>query len=151
MSTDLINKVLRFGEGRGMKVMETRAAGMAALEPQMQALSDAELRAKTDEFRARLGDGASLDELMDEASAVVREASVRTLGLRHFDVQMLGAMVLHDGKIAEMKTGEGKTLAAVPAIYLNALTGRGIHVVTVNDYLAHRDAAWMGPIYDAVG
>jgi preprotein translocase subunit SecA len=117
----------------------------------MQKLSDEELRAKTDEFRTRLGDGASLDELLDESFAVVREAGVRTLGLRQFDVQLLGAMVLHEGKIAEMKTGEGKTLAAVPAIYLNALTGRGVHVVTVNDYLASRDAAWMGPIYDALG
>jgi preprotein translocase subunit SecA len=151
MSTDLINKVLRFGEGRGMKQLQTRSAGIAALEAQMQKLSDEELRAKTDEFRARLGDGASLDELLDETFAVVREAGVRTLGLRQFDVQLLGAMVLHEGKIAEMKTGEGKTLAAVPAIYLNALTGRGVHVVTVNDYLASRDAAWMGPIYDALG
>jgi preprotein translocase subunit SecA len=151
MSTDLLNRVLRIGEGRTMRQMVERVAAMNALEPDVQRLSDEELRAKTDEFRARLADGASLDEIMDEAFAAVREASRRTLDMRDFDVQLVGAIVLHEGKIAEMKTGEGKTLAAVPAIYLNALTGRGVHLVTVNDYLAGRDAEWMGPIYRALG
>jgi preprotein translocase subunit SecA len=151
MSTDLINKVLRVGEGRQMRQMEGRVARIAELEPDVQRLSDAELRAKTDELRARVADGASLDELAPEALALCREAAQRTIGERHYDVQLVGAMVLHSGQIAEMKTGEGKTLSAVPAIYLNALTGRGVHVVTVNDYLASRDAAWMGPIYEALG
>ena len=117
----------------------------------MEKLSDAELRAKTDEFRARLEDGETLDDLLNEAFAVVREVGRRVLGMRLFDVQMIGAMTLNMGRVAEMKTGEGKTLAAVPAVYLNALTGRGVHVVTVNDYLARRDAEWMSPIYDALG
>ncbi len=135
MSTDLINRVLRVGEGRAMKGMQSRVARIGELEPEMEALSDEELRGKTDEFRARLADGEELDDLLDEAFAVVREAGKRTLGMRLFDVQLIGAMTLHDGKVAEMKTGEGKTLSATPAVYLNALTGRGVHVVTVNDYL----------------
>jgi preprotein translocase subunit SecA len=151
MSTDMINRVLRVGEGRSMKRMQSRVGDVNALEPQMQALSDEELRAKTDEFKARFADGAELDELLDEALAVAREAGVRGLGMRMFDVQLVGAMTLHEGRVAEMKTGEGKTLAAVPAVYLNALTGRGVHVVTVNDYLARRDAEWMGPIYERLG
>ncbi len=124
-----------------------------AFEPEMQKLSDAELRAKTDALRERVDpdDPTSLDALIPEAFAVVREASVRTLGLRHYDVQMVGASVLHEGAVAEMKTGEGKTLTAVPAVYLNALLGRGVHMVTVNDYLAQRDADWMRPIYDFLG
>jgi preprotein translocase subunit SecA len=151
MSTDMINRVLRVGEGRSMKRMQSRVEDVNALEPQVQALSDEELRAKTDEFKARLADGAELDDLVDEALAVAREAGVRGLGQRMFDVQLVGAMTLHEGRVAEMKTGEGKTLAAVPAVYLNALTGRGVHVVTVNDYLARRDAEWMGPIYERLG
>jgi len=151
MSTEMINKLLRFGEGRAMKRMQERVGRINALEPQIQALSDAELRAKSDEFRARIADGATLDELLEEAFAVAREVARRRLQMRHFDVQLIGAMVLHEGKIAEMKTGEGKTLAAVPAVYLNALAGRGVHVVTVNDYLAKRDAAWMGPVYEGLG
>jgi preprotein translocase subunit SecA len=122
-----------------------------ALEPQMQALSDEALKGKTDEFRQRLGEGESLDDILPEAFAVVREAAVRTLGLRHFDVQLIGGIVLHEGKIAEMKTGEGKTLVATMPIYLNALEGHGVHLVTVNDYLARRDARWMGPIFDYLG
>jgi len=121
------------------------------LEPELEALSDAELRARTDAFRARLEDGAALDDLLIEAFATVREASKRTLGQRHFDVQLMGGIVLHQGKIAEMKTGEGKTLVATLAVYLNALEGKGVHVVTVNDYLARRDAAWMGQIYEFLG
>ena len=122
-----------------------------ALEPQLAALSDEALRAKTDELRKRYAEGVSLQELLPEAFAVVREASKRTLRMRHFDVQLVGGMVLHDGKIAEMKTGEGKTLVATLPAYLNALTGRGVHIVTVNDYLAKRDADWMGKIYRFLG
>ena len=117
----------------------------------MAALSDDALRAKTDEFRERLAQGETLDDLLVEAFAVVREAAKRTLGQRHFDVQLIGGMVLHKGGIAEMKTGEGKTLVATLATYLNALDGKGVHVVTVNDYLARRDAAWMGAIYRLLG
>ncbi len=122
-----------------------------ALEPKMQALSDEALRAKTEEFRRRLAEGETLDDLLPEAFAVVREAAVRTIGLRHYDVQLIGGMILHEGKIAEMKTGEGKTLVATLPIYLNALQGKGVHLVTVNDYLARRDARWMGPIFHFLG
>ncbi len=121
------------------------------LEPEFEKLDDAELRAKTDEFKARLKDGALLDELLPEAFAAVREAAKRTMGQRHFDVQLMGGIVLHQGKIAEMKTGEGKTLVATLPLYLNSLTGKGCHLVTVNDYLARRDPYWMGPIYHALG
>ncbi len=122
-----------------------------ALEPEFEALSDDELRAKTDEFRQRLADGESLDDLLPEAFAVVREAARRQVGQRHYDVQLVGGIVLHQGKIAELKTGEGKTLTATLPLYLNALEGRGAHLVTVNDYLAKRDAQWYGPVYDALG
>jgi len=121
------------------------------LETQFQVLSDEQLKGKTSEFKGRLQKGETLDDILSEAFAAVREASRRTLGMRHFDVQLIGGMVLHEGKIAEMKTGEGKTLAATLAIYLNALEGKGVHVVTVNDYLAKRDLNWMGPIYHALG
>ncbi len=151
MSTDLLNKVLRVGEGRAMKGIQAQVARIGDLEPEMEKLSDAELRAKTDEFRARLADGAGVDDLINESFAVVREAGRRVLGMRLFDVQLVGAMVLNTGRVAEMKTGEGKTFAGVPAVYLNALTGRGVHVVTVNDYLATRDAEWMGPLYEFLG
>ena len=120
-------------------------------EPEMQRLSDLELRVKTGEFRARLARGATLEELLPEAFAVVREAARRTVQMRHFDVQLMGGIVLHEGRIAEMKTGEGKTLAATLPVYLNALEGKGVHVVTVNDYLAKRDAEWMGAIYSFLG
>ena len=122
-----------------------------SLEPEFERLTDTELRAKTDEFKARLKDGERLDELLPEAYAVVREAAKRILGQRHFDVQLMGGIVLHQGKIAEMKTGEGKTLVATSPLYLNSLTGQGSHLVTVNDYLAKRDCYWMGPIYHALG
>ena len=121
------------------------------LEPEIEALSDEQLRAKTDEFRERIADGESLDDLLPEAFAVVREAARRTVGMRHFDVQLIGGVVLHQGKIGEMKTGEGKTLVATLPIYLNALDGHGAHLITVNDYLAKRDTQWMGPIYHALG
>src|SRR5919198_551941 len=126
-------------------------AQVNALEPQMAALSDAALAAKTPELKQRYAAGATLDELLPEAFAVVREASKRTLRMRHFDVQLVGGMVLHYGKIAEMKTGEGKTLVATLPAYLNALTGKSVHIVTVNDYLANRDADWMGKIYRFLG
>ncbi len=122
-----------------------------ALEKTFESLTDAQLRAKTDEFRRRLAEGETLDDLLPEAFAVVREAAKRTLGQRHFDVQLIGGIVLHQGKIAEMKTGEGKTLVATLPAYLNALEGKGVHVVTVNDYLAKRDAQWMGPVYHFLG
>ena len=122
-----------------------------SLEAEISALSDGELAAKTPELKERLAGGATLDELLPEAFAVVREAAKRTVGMRHFDVQLMGGQVLHEGKVAEMKTGEGKTLVATLPVYLNALTGRGVHLVTVNDYLAKRDAAWMGPIYEFLG
>ena len=142
-----------FGTRNDRKVKATRKTVQVvnALEPEMQALSDEALRAKTDEFKGRLAHGESLDDLLPEAFAVVREASVRTLGLRPFDVQIIGGMVLHDGSISEMKTGEGKTLVATMPVYLNALEEKGVHVVTVNDYLAKRDAEWMGAIYNFLG
>jgi preprotein translocase subunit SecA len=151
--TELLNRLFRVGEGRQMKKRFTLVESINALEPEVQKLSDAALRAKTDEFKERIDpdDPSSLEAILPEAFAVVREASVRTLGLRHYDVQMVGARVLHEGAVAEMKTGEGKTLTAVPAVYLNALLGRGVHMVTVNDYLAKRDAEWMGPIYELLG
>jgi preprotein translocase subunit SecA len=135
-----------------LKRLEPIVAQINSLEPDFQKLSDAELRAKTDEFKARLKNGETLDDLLPEAFAAVREAARRsTIGERHFDVQLIGGIVLHQGKIAEMKTGEGKTLVATLPLYLNALTGNGSHLVTVNDYLARRDAYWMGPIYHALG
>src|SRR5215210_3354753 len=139
------------GEGRKVKVLQQRVEAVSALEPEMERLHDSDLRAKTDEFRERLSGGETIDDLLPEAFAVVREVSRRTLGLRPFDVQIMGGIVLHEGKIAEMKTGEGKTLAATMPVYLNALSGKGVHVVTVNDYLARRDANWMGAIYEFLG
>ena len=147
----IVDKLLHAGEGKRLKTLERQVGEITALEPQVSALSDAELRAKTDEFRERLADGETLDDIMTEAFAVVREASKRVLGMRPFDVQVMGGIVLHEGDIAEMKTGEGKTLAAVMPMYLNALEGRGAHLVTVNDYLAKRDSEWMGPIYESLG
>ena len=126
-------------------------AKINALEPRFKAMTDDELKAMTHAFRERLAAGETLDDLLPEAFAVVREAAKRTLGQRHFDVQLVGGMVLHDGHIAEMKTGEGKTLVATLPTYLNALAGEGVHVVTVNDYLAQRDSEWMGQIYRFLG
>ncbi|MCX5779594.1 MAG: preprotein translocase subunit SecA [Firmicutes bacterium] len=134
-----------------VKKLRRIAEDINRLEPEFQALADVDFPARTSAYRARLEDGATVDELLPEAFALVREASRRTLGMRHFDVQLIGGMVLHNGKIAEMKTGEGKTLAATLPAYLNALSGQGVHIVTVNDYLASRDAAWMGPIYEFCG
>jgi preprotein translocase subunit SecA len=146
-----LEKVLRFGEGRRLKRLAEQAAYVATLEPDFEELSDADLAGKTDEFKQRLENGEQLDELVFEAFAAVREAAKRALGMRHFDVQVMGAIVLHEGDIAEMKTGEGKTLVATMPLYLNALAGTGVHLVTVNDYLAKRDAEWMGPVYEKLG
>ena len=136
---------------RLVKGLQKPIDAIAALEPDLEPLSDSDLRARTDQFRTRLQNGEELDDVLVEAFATVREASKRTLGQRHFDVQLLGGIVLHEGRIAEMKTGEGKTLAATLPVYLNALEGRGVHVVTVNDYLASRDSEWMGEIYRFLG
>jgi len=147
----LARKIFGSSNDRRIKSMRPRTAEINALEPKISALSDTELQAKTDEFKQRLAEGASLDDIMPEAFAVVREASKRVLGMRPFDVQLIGGMVLHGGSIAEMRTGEGKTLVATLPVYLNALTGKGVHVVTVNDYLAKRDSEWMGRIYGFLG
>jgi len=149
--SELLNKILRAGEGKALRRLDKVAREVNAWEPEIEALSDEELAARTPEFRERLGEGATLDDLLPEAFAVVREAARRTLGMRHFDVQVMGAAVLHEGDIAEMKTGEGKTLVATMPLYLNALASSGVHLVTVNDYLAQRDRDWMKPIFDLLG
>ncbi|MFN8174044.1 MAG: preprotein translocase subunit SecA [Solirubrobacteraceae bacterium] len=146
-----LDKALRIGEGKKFKAYESRVKRINAFEPEMELLDDSELREAADALRVRARDGESLDDLLYECFALVREAGRRTMGMRHFDVQLIGGMVLHDGAIAEMKTGEGKTLTATLPVVLNSLGGRGVHLVTVNDYLARRDAEWMGPIYDALG
>ncbi len=147
----IAQKIFGSQNERQLKRLQPLVEKINELEPSIQILPDDHLRAKSDEFRERLDKGETLDELLPEAFAVVRETAVRTLGMRHFDVQLIGGIVLHQGKIAEMKTGEGKTLAATLPVYLNALTGKGVHVVTVNDYLASRDAEWMGAIYKFLG
>jgi preprotein translocase subunit SecA len=147
----ILKKIFGTKHERDVKRMMPVVAEINALEPAMTALDDQALRSKTDELRKRLADGVDLDDVLPEAFAVCREAARRTLGMRHFDVQLIGGMVLHDGTIAEMATGEGKTLVATLPAYLNALTGKGVHIVTVNDYLAKRDAQWMGPLYHALG
>ncbi|MBU6425769.1 MAG: preprotein translocase subunit SecA, partial [Rhodospirillales bacterium] len=151
MLSSLARAVFGSSNDRALKSFKRRVAAINALEPQMAALDDAALAAKTQEFKARLEQGEGLDDLLEEAFAVVREASKRVLGMRHFDVQLIGGMVLHEGRIAEMKTGEGKTLVATLAVYLNAINGKGVHVVTVNDYLASRDAQQMGQLYGFLG
>src|SRR6266540_3569493 len=144
-------KVLRFGEGRRLKRLQDQAAYIGTLEPEFEALSDDELAAKTTEFKQRLENGEPLEELLFEGYAAVREAFKRTIGVRLFDVQLMGGIALHEGDIAEMKTGEGKTFVAVQPLYLNALEGQGVHLVTVNDYLAKRDAEWTSPVYEKLG
>src|ERR687895_723594 len=144
-------RVLRIGEGRRIKRLAEQAAYVGTLEPEFEALSDEELAGKTVEFKQRLENGETLEELLFEAFAAVREAGKRALGQRIFDVQIMGGIALHEGDIAEMKTGEGKTLVATQPLYLNALLGQGVHLVTVNDYLAKRDAEWMGPVYEKLG
>ncbi|MCL5807061.1 MAG: preprotein translocase subunit SecA, partial [Deltaproteobacteria bacterium] len=147
----ILKKIVGSKNDRELKRLSLILDEINALEPVMMAASDAELKAKTPYFQEKLQEGAELDDILVEAFAVAREAARRTVGMRPFDVQVLGGLVLHEGKIAEMKTGEGKTLAATMPLYLNALAGRGVHLVTVNDYLARRDAAWMGPIYNFLG
>src|ERR1700722_16050566 len=151
MFETLLTKIFGSKNDREVKKLWPKVAEINAFEPKLQALSDDQLKAKTAEFKERLAKGETLDDLLAEAYAVVREASKLTLGMRHFDVQLIGGMVLHSGRIAEMRTGEGKTLVATLPVYLNALEGKGVHVVTVNDYLARRDAEWMGRIYRFLG
>ena len=151
MLNTLIKKMFGSRNERTLRRMEKAVLAVNALESQMQSLNDTELAAKTEHFKARFKEGETLDELLAEAFATVREVSVRTLGLRHFDVQLIGGMVLHEGNIAEMRTGEGKTLVATLPAYLNAISGHGVHVVTVNDYLAKRDSQWMKPIFEFLG
>ena len=151
MISGLLKKVFGSRNDRLIKQYSAVVRQINALEAGISALSDEALRAKTDEFRARVAQGETLDALLPEAFAVVREAGKRVLNMRHFDVQLIGGMVLHNGKIAEMRTGEGKTLVATLPAYLNALSGKGVHIVTVNDYLANRDAEWMGQLHRFLG
>src|SRR5229473_3952733 len=147
----ILDRALRLGEAKQYRGYAQRVDRINVFEPEMELLTDEELRQEAEKLRERARDDETLDDLLYESFALTREASKRTLGLRHFDVQMIGGMVLHDGAIAEMKTGEGKTLTATLPIVLNSLAGNGVHLVTVNDYLARRDAEWMKPIYDALG
>ncbi|MCY3785598.1 MAG: preprotein translocase subunit SecA, partial [bacterium] len=147
----ILDKLLRTGEGQKLKALEGLVPHIGVLEPEMRALSDEELQARTPALRERLANGADLNDLLAEAFAVVREASWRVIGQRHYDVQLMGGAALHLGWVAEMRTGEGKTLVSTLPVYLNGLTGEGVHVVTVNDYLAGRDADWMGQIHRWLG
>src|SRR6058998_546630 len=151
MLPKLLTQIFGSRNDRLLKQYRRVVEQVNALEPSFESLDDAALRAKTDEFKQRVAAGTALDDLLPEAFAAVREAGKRTLKMRHFDVQLIGGMALHDGKIAEMRTGEGKTLMATLPVYLNALAGKGVHVVTVNDYLARRDAEWMGRLYSFLG
>src|SRR5437879_1013464 len=151
MLQTLLAKVVGTQNERELKRLRPLVGEINALEPQVSALSDEQLRTKTAEFRQRVAGGETTDDLLIEAFAIVREAGRRVLNMRHFDVQLIGGAVLHRGKIAEMKTGEGKTLVATLPVYLNALAGKGVHVVTVNDYLAKRDSEWMGRLYKFLG
>src|SRR5262245_58317537 len=151
MISAIAHKLFGSSNERRIKSYLPRVAAINALEKELEQLSDEALRARTDAFKQQLAEGKTLDDILVPAFATVREAGKRTLGQRHFDVQLIGGMVLHEGKISEMKTGEGKTLVATLPVYLNALAGRGVHVVTVNDYLAKRDAEWMGQIYKFLG
>src|ERR671919_792131 len=151
MARGLIDRALRMGESRQFREHEKRVESINRIEPEMELLEDSELREEADELRERARNGESLEDLLPEAFALCREAARRSIGQRHFDVQLIGGMVLNDGSIAEMKTGEGKTLTATLAVFLNSLAGDPVHVVTVNDYLARRDAEWMSPIYEALG
>src|SRR5579862_7303084 len=151
MIAQILAKIFGTKNERDIRRMQPLVQRINELEAEISVLSDADLVAKTNIFRERIAQGATLDSLLPEAFAVVRETSKRTLNMRHFDVQLIGGITLHEGKISEMKTGEGKTLVSTLPIYLNALEGKGVHLVTVNDYLARRDAAWMGPIYRLLG
>jgi preprotein translocase subunit SecA len=151
MFSTVTRKIFGSRNDRLVKQYRKSVTAINDLEAGLEALSDEQLKSKTTEFRARLEKGETLENLLPESFAVVREASKRSLGMRHYDVQLIGGMVLNDGKIAEMRTGEGKTLVATLAVYLNALPGDGVHLITVNDYLAQRDAAWMAPVYRSLG
>src|SRR5450432_3171941 len=151
MFGNALSKVFGSANDRRLKRYRPIVAKINALEPEFAALGDEALKGKTEQFRAELAAGKKLDDLIAPAFAAVREAAKRTLKQRHFDVQLIGGLVLHEGAIAEMRTGEGKTLVATLATYLNALAGKGVHVVTVNDYLARRDSQWMGQIYNFLG
>ena len=151
MLTGLLKKVFGSRNERLLKQYRRSVVAINAIESSLTGLSDEELQARTPSLKARIAAGESLDDLLPEAFAVVREASKRALGMRHFDVQLVGGIALHEGKIAEMRTGEGKTLTATLPVYLNALTGNGVHLITVNDYLAQRDAEWMGRLYGFLG
>ena len=151
MILNIIGKLFGTNNSRVLKRMQELVIRINYLEAQMQALSDEELSAKTHEFRQQILQGKTLDDILPEAFAVVRETSRRFLGQRHYDVQLIGGIALHKGNISEMKTGEGKTLTATLALYLNALEGKGVHLVTVNDYLARRDAQWMAPVFNHLG
>src|SRR5438034_10386402 len=147
----ILDRAFNMGEGKQFRSYEKRVARINAYEPELELESEEELRARFDALRERADAGEPLDELLYESFAITREVGKRTMGMRHFDVQLIGGMVLHDGSIAEMKTGEGKTLTATLPVVLNALAGQGVHLVTVNDYLARRDAEWMRPIYEMLG
>ena len=147
----LLEKIFGTYSGREIKKIEPLVDKIEEYEEKYKSLSDDELRAKTDEFKKRLADGETLDDILPEAYATVAEAASRVLGMRHFRVQLIGGIIIHQGRIAEMKTGEGKTLVATLPVYLNALAGKGVHVVTVNDYLATRDSRWMGKLYNFLG
>ena len=144
-------KLFGSANDRQIRSYQPRVAAINAMEQELVGLSDEALKARTEDFKKQIADGVSLDDILVPAFATVREAAKRVLGQRHFDVQLIGGMVLHEGKIAEMKTGEGKTLVATLPVYLNAIEGKGVHVVTVNDYLAKRDAEWMGQVYRFLG
>src|ERR687886_2955495 len=147
----ILERALRVGEGKKFKEFERRVGRINAFEPELELEDDHELRERMAALRERARNGEDLDELLPESFALTREAAKRVLGQRHFDVQLIGGMVLHDGSIAEMKTGEGKTLTATLPAVLNSLPGKGVHIVTVNDYLARRDAEWMRPVYELLG
>src|ERR671918_1350114 len=147
----ILERALRVGESKKFKTFEQNVARINDFEPELELESDDELRERYENLRVRQLNGEPLEDLLFESFALTREASRRSLGQRHYDVQLIGGMVLHDGSIAEMKTGEGKTLTATLAVFLNTLAGDPVHLVTVNDYLARRDAEWMGPIYEALG
>ncbi|MBI2981801.1 MAG: preprotein translocase subunit SecA, partial [Deltaproteobacteria bacterium] len=151
MPFSFLHKIIPTRNERELKRIRPIVEKIRSLEAYLKPLSNCQLQAKTGEFRERISRGEALDQLLPEVYAVVREASLRTLGMRHFDAQMVGGIFLHEGKISEMKTGEGKTLVATLPVYLNALEGRGVHVITVNDYLARRDADWMGTVYKFLG
>ncbi|MGA7396305.1 MAG: DEAD/DEAH box helicase, partial [Solirubrobacterales bacterium] len=151
MAKQLIDRALRLGEGRKFKTYQKRVDSINRIEPEMEVLEDSELLEEADSLRERARNGESLDDLLPESFALTREAARRALGQRHYDVQLIGGMVVNDGAIAEMKTGEGKTLTSTLAIVLNTLGGGSVHVVTVNDYLSKRDALWMKPIFDLLG